>query len=441
MKTRGRSVLSREIQGARRLGASLLDQSWLASWMLGASLCALLSAFACGGPGISPDGGSGGTPATDMGTGGGPIATGGSAGSGGAPGSGGEIAGSGGAASEDPHSWNGCEDFQLPPDCVIPEGAVLPGELRCTGLYSNWEARTLRCGVRPFEPTHELWADGAGKQRYVWIPPGTTVDVSDPDEFDYPVGTRFWKEFYVGPEGSQVLGETRFFYRADVGWLYTAYVWNQEGTAAVQENGGVDDLFGTGHSVPSREQCRTCHIGRLNFIMGWDFFLLGDGATGTTLRDLADEGFLSGLDPAWLDVTIPGDEVEQAALAYMHVNCGVSCHNETLDATANPSGLFLRLQVDGVASVQETGAVGGINLPPSPNAMYTDLPDQPTEPYYDIRPLDPERSLLLARMRFRGSETAMPPLGSHIAHQEGVDAVTAWIEAMTTERGYPAPAE
>ena len=348
---------------------------------------------------------------------------------------------SGGGMGGTGSSWEGCDEFVPPPDCTIPDGAVLPGELRCTGLYSNWEMRTLRCGVQAYAPAYELWADGAAKQRYVWLPPGTTISVSDPDDWDYPVGTRFWKEFHVGPEGSQKLGETRYLLRSEAGWLYTAYVWDEEGTAATQHNDGVEDLFETGHTVPSREQCKTCHIGREEFILGWDFIMLGPGAIGVTAQDLADAGQLSELDTAHLAASVPGDEIERAALTYLHANCGVSCHNTTLDAAGNPSGLYLRLEMGALDSVHSTGAAAAINQLPGPNAMFSDLPDQPSEPYYDFRPLDPERSLVLARMIFRGSETAMPPIGTHVAHQEGVDMVRAWIESMTEERGYPAPGE
>lgn len=443
----------------------------------GASVSALLGALACGGGGgASPGaggangGGTGGgvTVAGTTSTGGtagasGGVGPGGGAGVGGAvggsdpgaiagasgsAGAGGSAraggsAGSGGSAGEgavDPkHSWEGCDEFVLPPDCTIPAGAVLPGELRCTGLYSNWAERKLRCGVKEYKPAHELWSDAAGKKRYVWLPPGKTVDVSNPDDFDYPVGTRFWKEFYVGPEGNQRIGETRYLLKVEAGWLYTAYVWTEDGTQAVQHNDGVADLFGTGHSVPSREQCKTCHIGRTNFILGWDFIMLGEGATGVTARALADEGILSGLDPAWLDLKVPGDDVERAALAYLHANCGVSCHNTTVDATGNPSGLFLRLEVGAMDSPHATDAVKGINQKPAPNAKIGALP-LPADMYYDIRPGDPERSLVYARMVVRGSDAAMPPLGTHVVHQYGVDAVKAWIESMTEERGYPAPA-
>jgi hypothetical protein len=337
-----------------------------------------------------------------------------------------------------PNSWNGCEEFELPADCTIPQDAVLPGELRCTGLYANFEERQLRCGVKEYTPAFELWSDGAAKKRYVWLPPGKKVDVSDPDEFDYPIGTRFWKEFYVGPEGQQKLGETRYLLRAEAGWLYTVYVWDENGANAIQNNDGVDDLFGTGHSVPSREQCKACHQGRVNFVLGWDFIMLGEGASGVTARDLANDGLLDGLDPAWLELAAPGDAVESEALAYLHANCGISCHNTTPDATANPSGLYMRLLANFLGSPQSTDAVAAINQRPAPNAETAGIPN-PELDYFDIRPLDPERSLLLARMSFRGTDAAMPPIGSHVVHQAGVDAVRAWIMRMTEDRGYPPP--
>lgn len=417
---------------------------------LSASLSVLAGALSCSSadPAPAPGGtagmATGGSAAGASGGAGTAGSSGGGGGAGGESGGGAANAGSpaggsaGTAGSASGGSWEGCDEFVLPPDCTIPDGAVLPGELRCTGLYSNWQERKLRCGVKPYAPAHELWSDGAGKRRYVWLPPGKSVDATNPDDFDYPVGTRFWKEFHVGPEGNQKLGETRFLLKSAAGWLYTAYVWSADGTTATQQNDGVEDLFASGHTVPSREQCKTCHIGRQNFILGWDFIMLGEGATGVTARALAQDGQLSGHDPKLLDLKVPGDAVERAALSYLHANCGVSCHNTSVDATGNPSGLYLRLEVAALDSPLSTGAVDGINQNPAPNAKLGALPSDKV--YYDIRPGDPDRSLVYLRMNHRGSDTAMPPLGTHAIHQQGVSAVKAWIESMTTERGYPAAA-
>lgn len=398
--------------------------------------------------GVTADAGNSGSSA------GGPDAGAGEAGSGGAVGepdaagagvaasSSGAAGGGGGLAPGEIGGSSGCLPFVMPDDCTIPSGAVLPSDLRCTGLYEDWETRTVACDVETYEPAYELWSDAAAKTRYASLPPGETIDATDPDDFVYPVGTRFWKEFFVGPPGEQRLGETRFLRKDELGWVYTSYVWSEDGSAAIQTNEGVDDLFGTGHSVPSREQCKACHSGRPDFVLGWDFVMLGPGATGVTRESLLGRGLLQGGDsegdPSAL--TIPGDAVEQQALGYLHANCGISCHNETTNAEGRPSGLFLRLELAEMASPLTTDAVtSGINRLPSPNAELVGLPPSDVA-NYDFLPLDPARSLVVTRMDFRGSPTAMPPIGTHQVDETGLAIVTDWVNQMTPERGYPAPA-
>lgn len=337
-----------------------------------------------------------------------------------------------------------CSPFVLPEDCSVPEGAVLPGELYCTGLYTDSQSRELRCDVVEYAPSYELWSDGAVKRRFVHIPHNAHVDVTDPDDFRYPVGTRFWKEFQV-PDGNDLrLGETRLLERVELGWLYTSYVWSADGSKAVQENAGVIDLHGTGHTVPSREDCKTCHSGRRDFVLGWDALMLGPGATGITVETLeqADwvtwQGKSEGV-PCPLHRSIPGDEVERAALGYLHSNCGVSCHNDNLSAEAYETGLFLRLNHDTLGSVQETPSFTSAWLRPhSPHATIDALPPlDDGRGYVALRPLDAEGSLILARMKVRGTEAAMPRLGTNRVDSAGVAAVQVWIEQMTPERGYP----
>lgn len=73
--------------------------------------------------------------------------------------------------------------------------AALPPHLRDTGLYAAGSSARVRDGILPFSPQYPLWSDGTKKQRWVYLPPGTTVDASNPDEWEFPVGTRLWKEF------------------------------------------------------------------------------------------------------------------------------------------------------------------------------------------------------------------------------------------------------
>lgn len=340
-----------------------------------------------------------------------------------------------------------CEPFVMPEDCVIPEGLVLPSELRCTGLYQDWAARSLHCGVIEYEPAYTLWSDGLFKRRFVSLPAGTQVNVTKPDDFRYPVGTKFWKEFgFEREDGTIQLAETRLLERVQIGWLYTSYVWDAAGTDALQENDGVIDWNGTGHSVPSRNQCKECHAGRKDFVLGWDGVLLGPGAKGITRDSLLADGLLTWDDretgaPNPLTQAIPGDAVEQAALGYLHVNCGVSCHNDTSAALALETGFFTRLDHDTLTSVQTTDTFAtGVNRTPNPNAPISGLPPDPESgPYVDIRPLDLERSLTSVRMKLRGVESAMPRLGTNQVDAAGVAIIEAWIASMTTARGYPEP--
>ncbi len=348
--------------------------------------------------------------------------------------------GAAGAAGASPD----CVPFVMPDDCVAAEDGPLPAELRCTGLYADWESRTLRCDVRAYAPAYELWSDGASKQRFVHLPPGSRIDVTNPESFLYPVGTQFWKEFWLPGDAPEVVGETRLLRKTASGWLYTTYVWSEDGSTAVQTNTGVLDLHGTGHTVPTREQCRGCHAGRGDFILGWDFLMLGSGASGVTLETLVaeeridvseDAPFPTAID--WLELEIPGDAVERAGLGYLHANCGVSCHNRDYQAGASITGFYLRLDAATLESVQTTDAVvTGVNVTPGPEA---ELPPGAPGSYYEFRPRDPARSLAVARMNVR-TEAAMPLLGTNVVDRDGVDAVSAWIDSMTVERGYPAAA-
>ncbi len=333
----------------------------------------------------------------------------------------------------------GCLPFKPAADCVTPTDFTLPSELRCTGLYGDWEKRALACGIQEYEPVHPLWSDGSVKRRFVSLPANSKVDVSKPDAFEFPIGTQFWKEFTIQDgQGGSRLAETRLLRKATADdWVYTSYVWNEDGSAATQQNDGVRDLFGLSYDVPTRDQCAECHQGRSDFVLGWDVLMLGPGAKGVTLATLTAENSITGTLPSPI-LSIPGNAVEQAALGYLHANCGVSCHNRNDDAKGKISGLFLRLDAGTLGSVQSTDAfVSGMNKPPNQN-----LPTAITNPasgvYVDIRPLDLERSLLLARMKIR-ADGQMPQIATRVVDQTGVDAVTAWVMGMTEAAGYPKP--
>ena len=107
---------------------------------------------------------------------------------------------------------------------------TLPTHLAETGLFAPDGSGAIAAGNRPFSPQYPLWTDGAAKRRWVYLPAGTTIDASNPRQWEFPVGTRFWKEFSFA--GRRV--ETRVLWKtSDAGWLAGSYVWNKDGTDAV----------------------------------------------------------------------------------------------------------------------------------------------------------------------------------------------------------------
>ena len=98
----------------------------------------------------------------------------------------------------------------LPASCVADTG-VPARTLECTGLYAAIASKQIALGVRAFSPAVPLWSDGADKLRWIFLPPGTSIDSSNPNEWVFPVGTKAWKEFSSG--GQRV--ETRLWQKVD----------------------------------------------------------------------------------------------------------------------------------------------------------------------------------------------------------------------------------
>lgn len=346
-----------------------------------------------------------------------------------------------------------CAPFVMPASCGDDGG--MPDGLECTGLYGDFAKRTLACDVREFAPGFPLWSDAALKRRFVYLPPGSKIDVTDVDEWTFPAGTKMWKEFSLATDGGVEVVETRFFWKApdklvpEGIWKWTTFVWSSDGKTATRNDTGLTNVRGTTYEIPSHGQCDGCHGGRQDKVLGFDAILMSaPEATGFTYGELLSSGRLktssSGGPPAASALQIPGKPGERAALGYLHSNCGVACHNASSPSPANLSGLHMKLKSDALGSVAATDTiVTGANKKPGNN-----WPLQPPAPdggWYAIHPGDVSRSLVPARMAIRdldvdGGRAQMPPIISHRIDDAGVSTVTSWIGSMTVDGGYPAPA-
>ena len=298
----------------------------------------------------------------------------------------------------------------------------LPDTLSATGLYDNIADKTIAPGVLLFAPRYELWSDGAGKQRWAYLPECGVIDSGDMNEWSFPVGTRFWKEFTVG--GLRI--ETRLIERVGEGahdFLFTSYLWNESETEASRVPDGVVDARGTEHDVPAEALCRRCHGshakggGRRSRALGFSALQLSD-ASPFSLADLDAAGQLThSPDPGY---EAPGNADESAALGYLHANCG-NCHNVTADAVPQ---IDLNLWLDVEATdVAQTGAY--ITAVGVQNTLFNDQ-----NVTARVEPGDAQHSAVWFRMSQRGNNAQMPPVGSEVADAAGLALVETWIASL-----------
>ncbi|HWM85607.1 MAG TPA: hypothetical protein VNO33_07210, partial [Kofleriaceae bacterium] len=293
--------------------------------------------------------------------------------------------------------------------------------LRDTGLYADWDSKAVAAGNLPFAPQYPLWTDGAAKRRWIRIPPGTAIDASRPDAWQFPVGTRMWKEFAFG--GRRV--ETRLMELTSRGWIFASYMWNEDESDAVLApargaHSRAQVAPGIAHAIPSEPDCHACHDGAAP-VLGFSALQLSPdrdpGALhaeppppgAVDLASLVARGLVRGLPESMLRTPpriAAASPTERAALGYLHGNCG-GCHGAggalaslglTLAYTVEPDG-------DRAAARDSTFAR------PSRFA----LPGAPAgAPSLRVAPGRPDQSVLLARMGSASPISRMPPLGTRV---------------------------
>jgi hypothetical protein len=306
---------------------------------------------------------------------------------------------------------------------LLPASAVAPTTLAETGLFASPDsALTVAPYVYPYEAKFPLWADGAGKERYIFLPRCATIDTADMDHWQFPVGTRLWKHFAV--DGKRV--ETRMLHRYGSGntdWLYATYGWDDakpdDPRAAVAVLHGRPNSNGTLHDIPDPSACPACHGKLPDKPLGFSAFQLSHAGAGLNMQRLSDWGMLS--MPARQGFAVPGTPVQQAALGYLHGNCG-GCHN-SYGEIPREDPMKLRLLV-AQTKYAETDAVLTTIGVPTINA-YPELHGKPR-----IDPQAPANSAIYLRMSDR-NKFPMPPLATKFADTDGgVTAVAAWIDSL-----------
>jgi len=324
----------------------------------------------------------------------------------------------------------GCGDNrEVPPDGPVDAAADAPPDadplatLAGTGLCLDPACTQISPDAREYEPRFTLYADGATKRRWLYLPPGTRIDNANMDHWSFPVGTKIWKEF--SRDGIRV--ETRLIQKLGPlsdDWFFAPYIWNAAQDSAIATPQGQDDANGTPHDVPTRAECKQCHDRSTGDVLGFSAIQLDrDAAAGEIdLDDLIAMDLLT--DPpagATPHFPVPGNPDEQAVLGYMHANCG-HCHNPTSDVFRDITDIDLRMQVGLLASVDVTPAwTSTINVDAVPDVEGATL---------RVHPQNLDDSVLYKRFMSANLSVHMPKLGTEMIDPAGQGFIETWINGL-----------
>jgi mono/diheme cytochrome c family protein len=307
-----------------------------------------------------------------------------------------------------------------------------PPALRGTGLYADWTTRQVAADLIAFSPQYPLWTDGSRKTRWMSLPAGAFIDASNPDAWQFPVGTRFWKEFAFSRRA-----ETRFIELTGDGWQYATYAWNEDESEATlaPERGvlrSVEIRDGIRHGIPSRSDCKSCHEGSPSRILGFSTLQLSAdrdpnaphaevlAADAVTLRSLVERRLVRGL-PGHLQAGTPriaaATPVARAALGYLHGNCSY-CHTLSGDLANLKFSLLYPLTSSADPPPAVATTIGQVSK---------FVPSVWETPGVRVYAGDPDLSVLAHRMASRNPVAQMPPLGSRLVDADGVALIRRWI--------------
>lgn len=313
------------------------------------------------------------------------------------------------------------------PVCLTPAGGTEPAEhLSQLGLFEG-ELKDLEPteGVVPYTVNASLYADHATKHRFIMLPEGEQIRVSD-DWWELPVGTLLVKVFAIpydlrAPEDGERILETRLLVKTEDGLTASTYVWDEDERDAACSGGNVQvpvrwtDQDGARQEsffqVPGTSQCESCH---------------GERALGLRTRQMnvpngqMEEIYALGVIDAlpaepWEQLLDPlGEgELEPRARSYLDANCG-HCHSP--EGTVADLGLDFRYENE------------------DPRTLGIGVPAQPVDgAWAKIAGGDPDGSTVITRMRSSNPYLRMPRGTVHIPDTAGIELLSDWIRALEEE--------
>ena len=310
-----------------------------------------------------------------------------------------------------------------------------PSTLAATGLFSDPGTLTPNPGLHAYDINLPFWSDHAVKRRWFGQTSLTTpITFAREGAWSTPPGTIWVKHFDLETNRGQPATarriETRVLVRTGAGAYGVSYKWNAAGTSATLADPGGENLpisiNENGQSltqtwrIPSMAECMICHSPQAGHALSFRTRQLNrdgsiGGIDGNFLSRLFETGYLSGPlpPPAELPRHVAPDasaySLETRARSYLDVNCAY-CHNQngTVPAAWDASAALKLFQT------------GMVNAPAGGGTMHPD--DRLLVPGRE------DRSIIAHRTAARSGYSRMPPLGSNVIDQAGVQLLIDWIE-------------
>jgi uncharacterized repeat protein (TIGR03806 family) len=332
-----------------------------------------------------------------------------------------------------------------PPEVVT---TPFPRKLSESGVFASVAEHKPMPGLIPYSVVAPLWSDHSHKERFLGLPGESKIDFTEKGAWKLPEGTVLVKTFLLDMEAGNPASrrriETRFLTLQRDEWRGYSYRWNDEQTDAelVSASGQDHELVikdanspgGKRKQVwhyPSRAECMVCHSRAAGFVLGLTTLQMNKvhdyGAVADNqLRTLEHIGIFKQKKLPKARATLahlsdPYDaraDLDARARSYLHANCA-QCH---------------------------TGAGGGnsaMELTFATPLEKTKLIDvTPQHDHYGIKdakliaPGDPQRSVLLERMKRHGNGR-MPPLSVSLTDEPAAQLIAAWIKQVKPEDATP----
>ena len=315
--------------------------------------------------------------------------------------------------------------------------AQFPRKLSETGLFTSVKGHETDPALIPYSVNAPLWSDGADKERFIALPGESKIDFSDSRGWNFPEGTVLVKTFFVAsPARRPQRIETRLLTRQIGKWVGYSYLWNNEQSDAdLVPAGGTDREYDVWDNTapdkkrkqkwhyPSRTECMVCHSRAANFALGLNVLQMnkvhnyGD-VQDNQLRTLEHIGVFSKELPKapteyphLVDPYDAREDLDKRARSYLHANCAI-CHVEAGGGNA-------KIDLEFGTAIDKMRL---FDIKPSHHTY--DIADARL-----IAPGDPDRSVLLERLRRRG-DGQMPPLASARTDTVALEMLRQWVKQM-----------